>query len=296
MPVRAHTRSEGAAGLGLATPAALLLLAFVIGPTLAVLGISLTDWNFAAPHVRFLGLGNYGALLSDPLFWTALRNTCVYVLITVPGSVLLGLGVALLIPVRSWLAGVYRVAFFLPVSSTMVVMATVWEYLMHPSVGPINQMLVMIGAAPINFLGSGETALGALAAIGVWEMTGFNMVVFLAGLAAIPADLYAAAAVDGADTPWERFRVVTWPLLGPTTLFVVVITAIRAFRLFDTVALLTQGGPGHVTDVLVWRIYVEAFQYLHIGYAAALTMIFLVLVVLLAFVQLRVLGRRVHYA
>lgn len=295
-PGRRQARREAASGYRLAGPAAILLFALVLGPALVVVLLSFTDYRLAAPQLRFLGLGNYAEMVADPLFWTSLRNTCVYVATVVPASVLLGLGVALLIQPRSWLAGFYRVAYFLPVASTVVAMATVWEYLLHPSIGPVNQMLGLLGQPPVNFLGSTATALSSIAAIGIWEMTGFNMVIFIAGLSSIPHDLYFAAAIDGADSPWERFRTVTWPLLGPTTLFVVIITAIRAFRVFDTVALLTQGGPGTSTDVIVYRIYVEAFQYLRIGYASALTVAFLCFVVLLALLQMHLIGRRVHYA
>ncbi len=288
-------RREATAARALAAPATLLLLAFVIGPTLLVVALSFTDYRLAAPAIRFIGLGNYAEMLADPLFRTALANTAAYVAMVVPASVGLGLGLALLIAPRRWLGGFYRMAYFLPVASTMVAMATVWEYLLHPGVGPVNLMLAQFGVRSINFLGATATALPSLAAIGIWEMTGFNMVLFLAGLAAVPRDLYAAAAIDGVDSAWERFRTITWPLLGPTTLFVLVITATRAFKVFDTVALLTQGQPAHATDVVLYRIYVQAFQYLRIGYASALTIVFLCFVVMLATMQAWLIGRRVHY-
>ncbi len=279
----------------LATPAALLLLAFNLAPALVALGLSLTDHRLAVPAIRFIGLANYAEMASDPRFWNALANTALYAAIVVPGSVGLGLVLALLIAPRRIFGGFYRAAFFLPVASTMVAMATVWEYLLHPSVGPVNQVLVLLGFTPINFLGNPATALPTLAGIGIWEISGFNMILFLAGLGAIPRDVYDAAAVDGAASAWARFRYITWPLLGPTTLFVLIVTVIRALRLFDTVALLTQGGPAYATDVILFRITTVAFGYLRIGYASALTVTFLVVIVLLAFAQAR-LSRRVHYA
>jgi multiple sugar transport system permease protein len=278
----------------LAAPAALLLVAFILAPALVVLVLSFTDYRLAVPAISFIGLANYAEMLSDRLFWNALANTALYAAIVVPGSVGLGLLLALLIAPRRVLGGFYRAAFFLPVASTMVAMATVWEYLLHPSVGPVNQLLTLLGRAPVNFLGDPATALPTLAAIGIWDISGFNMVLFLAGLAAIPRDVYDAAAVDGAGTPWARFRYITWPLLGPTTLFVLIVTAIRALRVFDTVALLTQGGPAHSTDVILFRITTTAFQYLRIGYASAFTVAFLLAVVLLFLAQAR-LSRRVHY-
>lgn len=285
---------RSAAAYALAAPAALLLLGFVVLPALAVFALSFTDYRLAMPALHFIGLDNYAEMLVDPLFWNALANSALYAAIVVPGSVGLGLLLAVLIAPRRLFAGFYRAAFFLPVASTMVAMATVWEYLLHPSVGPINQMLGRLGLSPINFLGDPATALPTLAGIAIWDIAGFNMVLFLAGLAAIPRDVYDAAAVDGASSAWSRFRHITWPLLGPTTLFVVIVTVIRALRAFDTVALLTQGGPAKSTDVILFRITTAAFQYLRIGYASALTVAFLLAVVALALLQTR-LSRRVHY-
>ena len=284
---------RSSAAYTLAAPAALLLLGFVLLPALAVVGLSFTDYRLAMPGMRFIGLDNYAEMASDRLFWNALANTAVYAASVVPGAVGLGLLLALMIAPRRLFAGFYRAAFFLPVASTMVAMATVWEYLLHPSVGPINQMLGRLGFAPINFLGDPTTALPTLAGIAIWDIAGFNMVLFLAGLAAIPREVYDAAAVDGAGSAWSRLRYITWPLLGPTTLFVVIVTAIRALRAFDTVALLTQGGPAKSTDVILYRITTTAFQYLRIGYASALTVAFLIAVVALALLQSR-WGRRVH--
>jgi multiple sugar transport system permease protein len=137
--------------------------------------------------------------------------------------------------------------------------------------------------------------LVALAAIGVWEQIGFNMVLFLAGLTAIPRELRAAAQVDGARSALDRFLLVTWPLLGPTTLFVVTITMIRAVRVFDTVAVLTQGGPNRASEVLIHTMYQEGFTYFRLGYSAAITLVFLAIVLALMWLQTRVLDRRVHY-
>ena len=287
------TRSTAAHAL--AAPAALLLLAFILAPTLAALALSFTDYRLAVPAFRFIGLANYAELLGDPRFWNAIGNTALYTAIVVPGSLGLGLLLAVLIAPLRLLGGFYRAAFFLPVASTMVAMATVWEYLLHPSVGPVNQLLALLGLSPINFLGDPATALPTLACIGIWDVAGFNMVLFLAGLGAIPRDVYDAAAVDGAASPWARFRHITWPLLGPTTLFVLIVTVIRALRLFDTVALLTQGGPAKSTDVILFQITTAAFSYLRIGYASALTIVFLLAVIVLALAQAR-LNRRVHAA
>ena len=159
----------------------------------------------------------------------------------------------------------------------------------------MTAVLRSLGIAGPAWLSSSDTVLLSLAFIGVWEAVGFNMVLFMAGLTAIPKELREAAAVDGAQTAWDRFRLVTWPLLGPTTLFVVTISLIRSVRVFDTVAVLTRGGPNKASEVLLYTMYTEGFTYLRLGYSAAITLVFLVIVLGLMLLQTRVLDRRVHY-
>lgn len=166
---------------------------------------------------------------------------------------------------------------------------------MHPSFGPINLFLNIFGIASINWLGSSDNVLPALAIIGIWQAIGFNMVLFLAGLTGINRDLYAAAEMDGAKTAWSRFWVVTWPMLGPTTLFVITITVINAVKVFETVATLTQGGPAKASEVLLWSIYQEGFVFLHIGTASAMAMVFIVVLLVLLLIQTRLLEKQVHY-
>jgi multiple sugar transport system permease protein len=175
-------------------------------------------------------------------------------------------------------------------------MASSWQYLLHPTIGPLNAVLRAVGVSGPEWLSSSATVLLSLSAIGIWENLGFNMVLFLAGLTAIPRELYAAAEVDGAAAALDRFRLVTWPLLGPTTLFVLTITMIRALtRSFDLVAVLTQGGPNKASEVLLFTLYQEGFTYFRLGYAAAIALVFLVIVVTLMTLQTRFLDRRVHY-
>lgn len=280
----------------LAAPALALLLLFVILPTLAVLGLSFTDYQLGDAGPAFVGLDNYRDLLGDTGFRGSLRNTVVYALLVTPASVSIGLGLALLIEAETRGRAFFRTVFFLPVVSLIVAMATVWQYLLHPTIGPIDQALRVLGLPGPNWLGSGSTVLISLAMIGVWQSVGYNMVLFLAGLTAIPRDLYAAAAVDGAKTGWQRFRLVTWPMLGPTTLFVVTISIINAVKVFETVQTLTEGGPNRASEVLLFTIYREGFVYLRVGSASAMTAVFLVLLVGLMLVQYRIQDRRTHYA
>lgn len=296
-PARATPQRRAAAGaLLLSAPALVLLVLFVILPTLAVFGLSLTDYQLGDDGFSFVGLDNYRDLATDQGFRGSLRNTAVYALLVAPASVLLGLGLALLIEAETRGRAFFRTVFFLPVVSLIVAMATVWQYLLHPTIGPVDQLLRLAGLPGPNWLGSGGTVLVSLAVIGVWQSVGYNMVLFLAGLTAIPRDLYAAAAVDGAGTGWQRFRLVTWPMLGPTTLFVVTISTINAVKVFETVQTLTEGGPNRASEVLLFTIYREGFVYLRVGSASAMTVVFLVLLVGLMLLQYRVQDRRTHYA
>jgi len=212
-----------------------------------------------------------------------------------PGGVLLGLGAALLVHGRIRSRSVYEVIYFLPVTSTLIAMATVWQFLLHPRLGPVREITLALGLGEVAFLSDPALVIPTLAAIGLWQLVGFNMILFLAGLSAIPADLYEAAALDGASGGIDRFLRVTWPLLGPTTMFVTVTTSITAFKVFDTVRVLTEGGPAGASEVLLYVIWLEGFQYFRIGYAAALTLIFLAFILAFSILQAVALDRRVHY-
>jgi multiple sugar transport system permease protein len=238
--IRDATPAERRAALALVSPAWLMFTVLLAGPMLAVLVLSLTDWQLGAPTMNFIGLGNYHQLFSDRVFWKSFGNTVVYCLVVVPGSVFLGLGLALLIEGATFGRAFYRAAYFLPVTSTLIAMAVVWEFLLHPSVGLINVALEQLGIRGSDWLKNPGRALFTLAGIGIWQSAGLNMVLFMAGLKSIPADLYEAAEIDGAASAWERFRCVTWPMLGPATLFVTVVSGIRSFQVFDTVEVLTK--------------------------------------------------------
>lgn len=276
-------------------PAGLLMLLLVLGPVAAVLLMSLTDYQLGASGFSFIGFENYAALLDDRVFWKALGNTLAYVAIVVPTSVGLGLAVALLIESGRSLRSLYRAVFFVPVMATLIAMAISFEFMLHPQFGLINLMLSALGLPTHAFLSEPALALPTLAAIGVWQMFGFNMVLFLAGLVSIPRHLYEAAELDGARSAWSRFRLVTWPLLGPVTMFVVLISAIRSFQVFDTVHVLTKGGPSKASEVLLYSMYTEGFEFFRSGLAAAIAVVFLAFVLLLTLIKARVIEKRVHY-
>ena len=292
---RRYERRLAFSAYAFVAPACLLFLALILLPLITVLVLSTTDYTLASTDLSFIGLDNYQALFADDGARRALVNTLTYVGIVVPAAVALGLLLALLVHRRGRSRRFYEIVFFLPVTSTMVAMAVVWQYLLHGRIGPINAVLSGLGLPRVDFLTDPDIALYALAAIGVWQLVGFTMVLFLAGLTAIPKELYEAAALDGADRGFDRFWRISWPLLAPTTLFVAVTTSITAFQVFDSVAVLTRGGPMHATEVLLYTIYLEGFQYFEIGYASALTTVFLLFILAFSLIQIGLADRRIQY-
>lgn len=284
---------EARAGLTLAAPAAILMIALILAPVASLISISMTDYELGAVETHWLGLSNYHRALSDPVFRRAIANTLIYVGIVLPLGVFLSLLIAILVHGRTRSRSFYEVVYFLPVTATIIAMAAVWQFILHPRLGPVNGALKALGLGEHAFLSNPSLVLPTLAAIGLWSIVGFNMVLFLAGLTAIPRDLYDAAAVDGATHPIDRFLSVTWPQLAPTTLFVAVTTSITSFKVFDTVAALTRGRDG--TEVLLYAIYLEGFQYFKMGYAAALTVLFLLIILAFSLLQAFRLDRKVHY-
>ncbi|MGD9507435.1 MAG: carbohydrate ABC transporter permease [Geminicoccaceae bacterium] len=282
-------------GFGFAFPAFVLLLLMDLVPLAVLALLSLTDYQLGAVSMRFVGLDNFAAAFGDAVFRRSLVNTLLYVAIVLPGSVGLGLLVAILVHGRLRTRSFYEIIFFLPITATIVAMAAVWQIVLHPGLGPVNAVLRQLGFEPVLFLSDPSLALPTLAMIGIWQLVGFNMILFLAGLSAIPKDLYEAAEIDGCGGAIDRFLTVTWPLLGPTTMFVLVTSSITAFKVFDTVVTLTKGGPMGSTEVLLYAVYLEGFHYYNSAYASALTLIFLAFILVFSVIQTFVLDRRVHY-
>lgn len=290
---------EGWYNLQLAGPATLAMLILIFFPALIVGVLSFTDYLFGASSFNWVGIDNYVALLGDETGRRAVVNTLIYVAVVMPSSIVLSLTAAIGIhSVSQWSTGTanfLRTAYFMPVVATLVAMATVWQMLLHPTLGLVNQVLAVINIPGQEWLSDRGIVLYTLAAIGVWETVGYNMVLFMAGLVTIPRHLYDAAEVDGVNHGWDKFWTVTWPMLGPTTLFVMVVTATRSFRVFETVATLTNGGPGFASDVLVFAMYREGFVYFKAGYSGAITMVFFFFVLALTLTQLRIVEKKVHY-
>jgi multiple sugar transport system permease protein len=296
VPAQRRWSAEVLSAWALTGPALFLLLGLFLLPTLGVFAIAVTDWQFGAKSLNFVGVRNFVTLLGDPVFHRSLTNTVSFVLIVVPATLGLGLAVALLVESGRTLRGFYQAIHFLPYMATLAAMAMAWEALLHPTIGLVNQTLSAIGLPTANWLRDEATVLPVLAVISIWQNLGFAMVLFLAGLKAIPRELYDAADVDGADGWLDRLGTVTLPMLGPVGMFVLIVTALRAFETFDTVKILTQGGPAKASEMLMYTLYTESFEFLRTGYGAAVTVVFLVIVVALTLLQARLLDRRVHYA
>ncbi|MBI4542523.1 MAG: sugar ABC transporter permease, partial [Gemmatimonadetes bacterium] len=263
-------RETVAAWSFLAAPFAHLAV-FSLAPVAFTLYLAFHHWDLLAPAKPFVGLANFRELGRDPLFWTALRNTALYVLY-VPITMAAALGAALLLDRRRGGERLVRAVVFLPYVTSTVAIAIVWQWIFNHDFGLLNYLSSLLGLPPVDWLGRPASALAALVCVTVWTQVGYQMVIFLAGLQGIPRSYYDAALVDGA-TAWQRFRAVTLPLLRPVVLFVLVTGIIAGFQVFTLVYMMTEGGPLHSTDVLVYRIYQTAWEFLRFGYASAMAIV-----------------------
>jgi multiple sugar transport system permease protein len=269
-------------------------LVFSSVPVLATLAISTLDWDMIR-RPTFVGLGNYAVLLvQDGVFHQVLGNTAYYVVGTVPAGMALSLLLALALNTTLRGITVFRAIFFIPVITSSVAVAMIWRWLYNRDFGLINTALVFVGLPAIPWLSSSAWAMPAIIFMAIWKRLGYDMVIYLAGLQAIPPQLYEAAEIDGAGR-WHRFWYITLPLLTTTTFFILVISVIGSFQVFDLAFILTSGGPGNATNTIVMYVYNQAFQFFHMGYAAAVAWVLFGIILLITLVQWRVQKRWVHY-
>jgi multiple sugar transport system permease protein len=276
-------------------PALVILGVFFLLPVIAALFLSLTDYDLYAladiHNLRFIALNNYIELLHRPLFWSALGHTLYFVAVGVPLSMLVSLGAALLL--NSPLARCkpfFRTALFAPVVTTVVAVAVVWRYLFNTKYGLINVALGWVGIHPIDWLGDPHWAMPAIILFAVWKNFGYNMIIFLAGLQAIPVELYEAARIDGASF-WQQFRHITLPMLGPTLLMVGILTVSGYFQLFAEPYVMTEGGPLESTTSVLYMMYDEGFKWWNMGSASAIAFLLFIIMFAMTVLMLR-LGRR----
>jgi multiple sugar transport system permease protein len=269
-------------------PAVLLLLVLILVPLALVTVTAFTDWHLGGDAPHFVGFDTFRELVADPDFQTAVWNTACYVGFVVPVTTLAGFAIALLIADCGRGQAVYRVIFFLPSVATLAAMAVAWQMLLSPAVGAVPQLLRLLGMAPGNWLQDPQAALPTLATIGIWSDAGFAMLFFLSGLKSVPTELKEAAALDGYGSFLDRLWLVILPHLAPITAFVLVFSSIHALRVFDTVAIITHGGPEKATLVALYFIYQEAFSLFRTNLAAAATILFVAVVLALSLIQLAV--------
>ena len=275
-------------------PALVLLASFTHYPALATLYDSFHSTPKGARPAVWVGLENYQVMAADPVFWKAVTNNLWFALATIPLSI--GLALAMALWVNEHIAGraFLRLAYFTPTVLPMVAVANIWLFFYTPQYGLLEQIGGLFGAPSQNWLGDSRTALGAVTAVAVWKEAGFFMIFYLAALQSLNPSLREAAAIEGASR-WFFFRRVLWPLLMPTTLFVMVNAVINAVRMVDHIVVLTRGGPDNASTLLLFHLYEVGFRYWDRGYAAALTMVLLAVLATVALVQFFVLDRRVHY-
>jgi multiple sugar transport system permease protein len=290
----AHRRSEVVAAYLFLAPGFILFAAAILYPIARAFQISLHEWAIV-PGIasEYVGLDNYRRAFDDPIFWKALENTGFYMAATVPAQIALGLTAAILLDARMPARGLFRVVYYLPVVTSWVVVSLLFRYLFLTDGGLVNWTLTdgaHLADENVSWLGDRWTALTAISILGIWKGVGWSMVIFLAALQGVPPELKEAAAVDGANA-WRRFRAVSLPAIRPVLAFVTILLVIGGFNVFVSVFLITGGGPGDETEVLLTYMYRQAFTFLDFGYGASISFVLTGIVFVLSLVQLRLFRR-----
>lgn len=278
----------------LLTPAAILLIGFTHYPAAATLWDSLFSTGTAVRPSRFVGLANYASLLEDPVFRKVLWNNLWFALGTIPTSIALAMLMAVWVNNKLPGRALARMAYFTPTILPMIAVANLWLFFYTPQIGLVDQVVAQFGGASRNWLGDPDTVLGCMMVLTVWKEAGFFMIFYLAALQGLSPELGDAGRVEGASR-WYYFRRVTFPLLMPTTLFVLVNATINSFKLVDHLFILTKGGPDNASNLLLYYIYQVAFSFFDTGYAATLTAVLLLLLAALALMQFLLVEKKVHY-
>lgn len=271
--------NEQFAGWIFILPALVGTLIFIIIPVICSFGLSFAKWDLLNP-IQFVGLSNYKEIFTDSLFYKILWNTIVFAVSTSVLGVIIPLVLACILNSKIRGSEFYKTAYFLPFITPMIVIGVVWEWIFDPNIGFLNHILHL----HINWLYDTHYAMTALIIVSVWKLIGYNMVIFLSALSGISLSMFEAAKIDGAS-PFQTFKNVTVPLLSPSIFFVVIITAISSLQVFDLIYLMTQGGPFESTNVLVYAIYKNAFEYFNVGKASAIAYVLFIIILVLTLIQ-----------
>ena len=281
---RRSGRQPGTTAFLMLVPAGVLIITFLVIPILLTFVLAFTNARLISPQpARFIGFDNFVRLFDSETFWASLRNTVIFAIVIVPVQSALALGLALLINVKMRGINFFRTVYFLPVVTSIVVVSILWLFLYQPN-GLINALLAKVGVQGPDWLGNPNTALFAIIVLSIWQAVGFHMVIWLSGLQTIPGELYEAASIDGA-TPFNQFLHVTWPGLRQTRTFILITITIAAFALFAQVNIMTDGGPLDATTTLVFQAVRTGFAQQQTGYAAAISLVFFVLVLVVTLIQ-----------
>ncbi|MCM3715826.1 carbohydrate ABC transporter permease [Halalkalibacter oceani] len=275
-------------------PAVIIFCLFFIYPIFYMIYLSAFDWNFVSPTKDFVGLENFKSLLAEREFIEVMRNSAVYTFLTVFFTLTISLFLALWLNKQGVIYSFVQGAIFSPHIISLVSISMLWMWMMDVDYGLLNWFLGLFGIDKVQWLTHPDTALYSLVIVAVWKGVGFNTLVFIAGLQSIPKDMYEAASLDEAS-PWRTFTKITLPMLSPTLFFLAVISMIGSFQIFDTISIMTQGGPINSTNTFVYYIYENGFRFFKIGYASAAGVILLIVVSLLTIIYFRLLAKRVHY-
>jgi multiple sugar transport system permease protein/sn-glycerol 3-phosphate transport system permease protein len=277
-----------------ALPLLLFIAVFTYLPIASSVNLSLREWNFLRPDKPFVGLKNYRTLLSQREVWNALRVTVIFAVISVPLRLGLALAIASYLVRETLPSRLLRGALFLPSVTSTVSIAVIFSWVFATDGGLMNGILAAFGGPKVPWMQDPTLALSVLIAVNTWKQLGYDVIIYIAGLQAVPPELYDAAAVDGGRR-WHVFRRITVPLVAPTTYFLLVVSVIEAFQVFTIVDVMTRGGPAGATDMLVNMLYRVGFTLFDIGQGSALAVLLFVLLIALALIKSRVLGRKVHY-
>ncbi|MEM8744698.1 MAG: sugar ABC transporter permease [Pseudomonadota bacterium] len=278
----------------LLTPAAILLVTFTHYPAIATLAQSFFSTGTATRPSKYVGLDNYRSMLEDEVFWQVLENNAWYAAGTIPISIAIALLMAVWVNEKLPLRGLVRMSYFTPTILPMIAVANIWLFFYTPEIGLLDQIGELFGAPSHNWLGDTDTVLGCIIVITIWKEAGFFMIFYLAALQTLPPELEEAAKLEGASR-WTFFRRVTFPLLMPTTLFVLINAVINSFKLVDQLFILTKGGPDNASSLLLYYIYENAFSFFDQNYASTLTVVLLIALAVIAIGQFVILDKRIHY-
>lgn len=287
VPYRNRLRKENLAGFLFLTPSLIGFIGFILFPMVFSLFLSFTKWSFISgfKDIHIIGFQNFTMLFKDYKFIAALKNTVYYIILTVPISIIFGFLIAVLIHDFVYGKTAMKIAIFLPYISSLVAISIVWKVILHPTMGPVNQILMALGVAdPPKWFGDTHWALIGIAIETIWLQLGYNVILFMAGFTGINTDLYEAAKIDGCGSLRKVFYV-TIPSVAPTTFFLTIMALINSFKVFDQVSVITQGGPGDSTIVMAYYIYQEAFQFYDMGYASALSWIMFAIIMAITLIQ-----------